>query len=146
MFESILEGTFVVLAVCAALSALGVGITSMYYGGNQMSRIGAVHEAPYEECEEAKRMLLKWIMDEFDNQGRVENDTDAGCSSPYVMTESREITMLVKKVHENGGRLVLRKQADHDIECAANTGLEVRKQLSEMDIRRAKNIEYTGRR
>ena len=147
MFESILEWLFPLLIVCVIFAMLGLGITNAYYGSKQMRRIGAVHMTQYEDCDEAKRMLVGYIEDALRKQERMGPDNrNIGCSSLWVLSDSKEITLLIKKVHENGGRLVLRKKSDCDIECPENTELEVRKQLTDMDIRRAKAIESRRRR
>ena len=41
---------------------------------------------------------------------------------------------------------MVRRVADRDIECASNTALEVKKELTDLDISRAKRIESRYRR
>ena len=146
MEEVIFEWLFLGLAICLLVSALGVGITNAYFGGKHLNRFGATSLVKFEDCEESKRMLLGFIEDALHEQKRRESATKVGCSGPFVLMNSKEIAILIKKVHETGGRLVLRKVSDCDIECPENTVLDVKKQLSEMDIRRAKKYQQKKRR
>lgn len=135
--------------VGCAISALLYGLSRMYFGGKTLKRMGATGEnIKQEDCEEATSMIVDYLNHSLWDQGRARGfaETSAGCDSLTVLRKSREIAEVIKEVHLYGGRLVLRKVDDRDIEDARNTPLEVKKYLTGLDIARAKRVERKYRR
>lgn len=131
----------IVLIGMALLSVISVVVTESVYGGRRAKRLGVKGEiVKSEDCMVAVEMLIDYLNDSLSLEDRIINGTDTGCDGLAVLRNSRELADFVAKVHENGGRLVLRKKSDEDIECGENTRLEVEKILSDMDIARAKRI------
>lgn len=129
------------------VSLLSFVFSRIYFGSKVESMLGSSGEdAKMEDCEEATSMLVDYLSDSLQSQGRAFTETSAGCDSLTVLRNSRDIAKVIKEVHLNGGRLVLRKEGCGDIEDRKNTGLEVKKELTKLDIARAKRIERRYRR
>ena len=93
-------------------------------------------------CNDAARMLVDYIYHRMDGDKRQHEECImAGCDGNIVVRESKDVGLLVNFVHKAGGRLVARRVSEKDIECENNTVLEVKKQLTELDIARAKRIK-----
>lgn len=126
-----------------------VGIVSwLYFGAKTADRMGVAAEmVKLEDAKTAAEMMLDFLSNSMEGLDRRHNEcTKAGCDGYDVMRGSLEIAKAVMCAHRMGGRLVLRKKADRDIENPANAVLDVSKILSEMDIARAKIIRRKYRR
>lgn len=115
------------------------------YSGNvslkQARRFGVrAYSCSEEDSEEATKMLVDFLSDSLQADERVYKETEVGCDSLFVLRGSKDISRLIKVVHLMGGRLVLRKKLDGDIECIGNGKDDVRKRLTELDIERSKRI------
>lgn len=111
-------------------------------------RMGICGESPQTlDCMEATRMMTGFVKDGLVSDGRALDEClEAGCDGFLTLHESKDIARLVCAAHEVGGRIVLRKVAAHDVECVANTELEVKRKLTGIDIRRARRIQRKSRR
>ena len=125
------------------------GIVSwLYFGAKTADRMGvAAEKVKLEDAKTATEMMLDFLSNSMEGLDRKYNECKkAGCDGYIVMRESLDIAKAVMCVHRMGGRLVLRKKDDRDIENPANSVLDVSKILSEMDIARAKIIRRKYRR
>lgn len=99
------------------------------------------------DCRESVVLLVSFISGKIHRSARKWNECqEAGCDGSSILMDSKDISVLVKAAHSVGGQLVVRKVADHDIECDKNTVLEVKKKLTDLDIERAKRIRRKERR
>lgn len=100
-----------------------------------------------EDSGEAAKMLVDYLHGATDGDKRHNDECrQAGCDGGSVLRDSKDIAVLVHCVHKAGGRLVARRVDGKDIECEANTVLEVKKKLTELDIERAKRVDRKYRR
>lgn len=140
---------YVVPAILAG-GVVNLLIFGMYSGKvtlRQMKRFGAPMDiCERVSCEEASRMMVDFLIDSLEADGRGHRETDAGCSGLSVLRESKDIPKLIDAVHVVGGRLVLRKRMDCDIENSSNGKTEVQKELSRLDADRSKRVKQKYRR
>lgn len=100
-----------------------------------------------EDSSEAAKMLVGYLHGCTEGEKRHCGEwMYAGCDGFSTLWESKDVATLVHCVHKAGGRLVARRVEKKDIECDANTVLEVKKILSDLDIERAKRINRKYRR
>lgn len=100
-----------------------------------------------EDGREAAKMLVDYLHECTEGEKRhCDECGQAGCDGYRTLRDSKDIATLVHCVHKVGGRLVARRVERKDIECAANTVLEVKKKLTELDIERAKRVNRKYRR
>lgn len=94
-----------------------------------------------EDSSEAAKMLVDYLHMATDGDKRHNDECgQAGCDGYPILRKSKDIATLVHCAHKTGGRLVARRVDRKDIECEANTVLEVKKKLTELDIERAKRV------
>lgn len=95
----------------------------------------------------AREMMVNFLEKKIRDAGRrCDECNEAGCDGSIVLRDSMDIAKAIILAHEVGGRLVLRKSGDWDVESPLNTVHEVKKKLSEMDVERAKRLERKKRR
>lgn len=95
----------------------------------------------------AREMMVDFLEKKIRDVGRrCDECKEAGCDGSFVLRNSMDIAKAIILAHEVGGRLVLRKSGDGDVEDPLNTVFEVKKKLSDMDIERAKRLESKNRR
>ena len=141
MEENILAWLFpAILVACVLVVSIGVGFTNIYFGAKHAGRIGQNGMVNDEDCAESADMLVSFIDDSLYTDGRSELKESVGCTGLSLLYDSKDVKSLVKKTHQLGGRLVLRKESNGDIERPENTVVEVQKKLEEMDIKRSKLI------
>lgn len=100
-----------------------------------------------EDCIEVSHMLNDYIHEVMDDDARQYNECDlAGCSGHNVMRNSKDIRSLVVFAHMAGGRLVVRRVSDEDIEDKKHTPLKVKMLLSDLDIARARSVDAKYKR
>lgn len=100
-----------------------------------------------EDSREAAKMLVDYLHGCTEGENRHHNEcSQAGCDGYMTLRDSKDIAVLVHCLHKVGGRLVARRVDRKDIECEANTVLEVKKKLTELDIERAKRVDRKYRR
>ncbi len=100
-----------------------------------------------EDSREAAKMLVDYLHECTEGEKRHHDECmQAGCDGYMTLRDSKDIATLVHCVHKVGGRLVARRVERKDIECEANTVLEVKKKLTELDIERAKRVNRKYRR
>ena len=136
--QVILLGVLLFVDLIAILAAV---ITRFVYGSRQWKRIGINgEEIKEEECREAAAMLTDFLDTKLDESGKRFEESSVGTEGLMTLRESKDVMLLVKHVHECGGRVVIRKISGEDLERNENTALEVKKKLSDMDIERAKRV------
>lgn len=129
-----------VVAACASI-LLWI-ITGMYFASKKATGFGCSGErVSTEDSAEATRMMVGYLSDMLRLQNKEFTETSAGCDSLMVLKESNDIAKAVQIIHENGGRLVLRKTDSRDIENKKNTEMEVKKRLTALDIARSKRVK-----
>ena len=95
----------------------------------------------------ARKMMVDFLEKKIREVGRrCDECKEAGCDGSFVLRESMDIVKTIILAHEVGGRLVLKKSGDGDVENPLNAVLDVKKKLSDMDIERAKRLERKNRR
>lgn len=100
-----------------------------------------------EDSREAAKMLVDYLHECTEGEKRHHDECgQAGCDGLFTLRDSKDIATLVHCVHKVGGRLVARRVDRKDIECEANTVLEVKKKLTELDIERAKRVNRKYRK
>lgn len=138
-----------VLIILVPFVSVVLGIAFwLYFGSKTADKVGVAQEVvKIEDAKTAAEMMLDFLYHGMDGSTRQNREClDAGCDGHGVMRSSRDITKAVMCAHRAGGRLVLRKKDERDIESSANTMMEVKKVLSEMDIERAKQMRRKYRR
>ena len=138
--ESFLDWFIPVLMGCAILSILSLVITGAIYGGKKLRRLGSIGVVDKSDCTESTKMLIDYLSDSAKSTGRSLLSMEVGCDNVFDLRKSKDIARLICKVHEFGGRLVLRRISNEDIECIEHSNLETEKILTDMDIARAKKI------
>lgn len=138
------EGLFLLVLI----GAIVVFAWSMLWAkSKQNSRFKISNKEVFmDDCIEAAKMMVNFIYDGIDEKRKHNECKDAGCDGYFTLLDSKDIASLVMISHKMGGRIVLRKIADNDIEKVDNTVLNVKKKLSELDISRAKRIDQKYRR
>lgn len=139
------EGIFgwlfpMILNACVLAVSLGVGFTNIYFGAKHAARIGQNGIINDEDCAESADMVVSFIDDSLYADGRSELKESVGCTGLSLLCDSKDVKNLIKKVHQLGGRIVLRKESNRDIERPENTTIEIQKKLEEMDIKRSELI------
>ena len=150
MDESTLEWLFPTLIIIGLFFLFAFLVEDSRKVSRRMKAAGArLKRVKTEDGMEASHMMNDYIYELMDKDERQHKECDlAGCSGHCVMRNSKEIKALVVFAHLAGGRLVVRRVSDKDIEVEKHTKLEVQKILSDMDIARARSIDakYRGRR
>lgn len=96
-----------------------------------------VDYASRENCDQAKKMLLRFLYDSMDGLERRHSECiSAKCHGLSTLWDSADCTELIDLVHSTGGRLVLRKKSNDDIEVSEHTPDEFQKILKRFDVSR----------
>lgn len=91
-------------------------------------------------CVTLAEILTRFISDNTSVKGLSEF-MRLDCTGLCILRESKDVSKLIDMIHGTGGRLVLRRVSDTDIENEKNTVLEVKKILTEMDIKRYRVVK-----
>lgn len=106
-----------------------------------------VDYASWESCDQAKKMLLRFLYDSMDGLERRHSEcVSAKCHGLSTLWDSADCTELIDLVHSTGGRLVLRKKSDDDIEVSEHTPDEFHKILKRLDVSRQRMHRKKNRR
>lgn len=145
---NVMEVLFPVMVVLFIVAVIAYKLLLGKVEGMRSSMMGVNDcDTSMEDSKESAGMMVQFIQDGMSGDGRIHNECmEAGCDGYFTLAESKDISFLVETAHLAGGRLVVRRVADRDIECASNTALEVKKELTDLDISRAKRIESRYRR
>ena len=148
MSLEILDWLFLVLTLGILVAVVCFKILSDKLSEKRCSMMG-VHDcsADMEDCREAADMMVRFIHEGMEGTGRFHDECNqAGCDGFFTLTGSADIAALVRSAHLVGGRLVVRRVDDKDIECEKNTVLEVKDALADMDYERSVRIWDKNRR
>lgn len=105
-----------------------------------------IEDVSLDDAITAREMMVDFLERKIREAGRrCDECKEAGCDGSLVLRDSMDIAKAIMLAHEVGGRLVLRKSGEGDVEDTLNTVLEVKKKLSEMDMERAKRLQRKQR-
>lgn len=128
--------------VAALITIVAWVISSMVRASKRVKKLGVPTQiVKAEDCRVATQMLVDYLWDNIYKQGREDKETSSGCDPLGVLRNSKDIASLIEEVHMCGGRLVVRKVSDSDIECQENTCIKVSQYLSELDMARARRLK-----
>ena len=148
MSEEILDWLFPVTMVAFLVGVIAIKVCSDIMEGKKSAMMGVRNfRTDAEDSREAAKMLVDYLHECTEGEKRHHDECNqAGCDGLFTLRNSKDIATLVHCAHKVGGRLVTRRVERKDIECEANTVLEVKKKLTELDIERAKRIDHKYRR
>lgn len=91
---------------------------------------------------EANKMMLEFLHHSMDGDSRQWHECDKGCEGAmFVMEKDITLAEMIGDIHSVGGRIVLRKVADQDIEKSENTKAVVCRVRADADVELAKSID-----